>query len=92
MHVLQPSPEQQQRTEEEINRVVREAMLLPNAGPGSQQGNRRPAISRSSSGSSELENYDPMFEEAYEAETTSRSDGDAAGSSQQQRQHAQRRG
>ena len=35
-------------------------MCMPNA-----------LMCRSTSASSELENYDPMFEEAYEAETTS---------------------
>lgn len=66
---VQPSPEQQMRTDEEIARVVREAMLLPGAapsGPARQAG----LASKSTSGSSELESYDPMFEEAYEAETT----------------------
>ena len=64
------------RTDEEIARVVREAMVLPGAGqPGAAQagqaGRHAGIASKSTSGSSELESYDPMFEEAYEAETTS---------------------
>lgn len=66
----QPSAEQQQRTDEEIARVVREAMVLPNQMAGPPHARHASLASKSTSGSSELENYDPVFEEAYEAETT----------------------
>ncbi|KAK9804446.1 hypothetical protein WJX73_002124 [Symbiochloris irregularis] len=67
---LKPSMEQQQRTDEEIARVVREAMVLPNQMGGPPHARHASLASKSTSGSSELENYDPVFEEAYEAETT----------------------
>ena len=67
-HVMQPSPEQQLRTDEEINRVVLEAMQLPELRAHHAPSNASHPAALSTQGSDMDMNEHAAFEEAFAAE------------------------